>query len=32
MRMLGHEELTLRWGEIAPEIEKSLAHGIYGSI
>ena len=28
MRMLGHEELTLRWGEIAPEIEKSLAHGL----
>ena len=28
MRMLGHEELTLRWGEIAPEVEKSLAHGL----
>ena len=28
MRMLGYEELTLRWGELAPEIEKSLAHGL----
>lgn len=28
MRMLGHEELTLRWGEIAPEVDKSLAHGL----